>query len=193
MRAATVLALVLAFVLTVLTVLTACGSPRSQPAVDRLRSPRPAAAVPSTVTVPAGSQEAVVVRHTDGDTFWLRGIGAGPLPAARTKVRLLEVDTPEVFGTPGCYGRQASVRTAALLPLGSHVRVEPDRELRDRYGRLLLYVWTPAGRSLEEELLSGGYARVLYVRPNDRHLRRLRAVEADARRSRLGLWGACPT
>lgn len=146
-----------------------------------------------SLAVPAGAQEAVVVRHTDGDTFWLRGIGAGPVAGVRTKVRLLEVDTPEVFGTRGCYGREAADRTAQLLPLGAHVRVEADRERRDRYGRLLLYVWTSTGVSLEESLLRDGYARTLLVRPNDRHIAFFRAVEEAARHSRRGLWGACAT
>ena len=145
-----------------------------------------------SLAVPDGAQRAVVVRHTDGDTFWLRGIGAGPLPAQRTKVRLLEVDTPEVYGTPGCFGAQASRRTAELLPVGSAVTVEADREARDRYGRLLLYVWTPSGASLEELLLRDGYARVLYVRPNRRHLAAFRQVEDEARRAGRGLWSACP-
>jgi micrococcal nuclease len=156
------------------------------------------AAAPATVpdatalTIPAGAQEAVVVRHTDGDTLWLRGIGAGPLPGRSTKVRVLEIDTPEVFGTPGCYGTQASARTAELVPLGAHVRVEADRERRDRYGRLLLYVWTTSGASLEEVLLREGYARTLLVRPNDGHIDAFRAVAAQAREAKRGLWSACP-
>ncbi|MDT7545877.1 MAG: micrococcal nuclease [Actinomycetota bacterium] len=156
------------------------------------------AATPGTVpddtalTVPAGAQEAVVVRHTDGDTLWLRGIGVGPLPGRSTKVRVLEIDTPEVFGTPGCYGTQASARTAQLVPLGAHVRVEADRDARDRYGRLLLYVWTASGASLEEVLLREGYARTLLVRPNDSHIDAFRAVEAAARKAKRGLWSACP-
>lgn len=154
--------------------------------------PVPAAGGPDLLPVPIGAQRAVVVRHTDGDTFWLRGVGVGPVPARRTKVRLLEVDTPEVFGTPGCFGTEASARTAALLPVGAEVQVETDQAARDRYGRLLLYVWTPSGASLEELLLRDGYARVLYVRPNQRHLAVLRRVEAQARQARRGLWGACP-
>jgi micrococcal nuclease len=144
-----------------------------------------------SLPVPAGAQEAVVVTHTDGDTFWLRGVGVGPVPARRTKVRLLEVDTPEVFGTKGCYGAEAARRTAELLPLGAHVHVETDRDLRDRYGRLLLYVWTPTGVSLEEALLRDGYARTLLVRPNDRHIATFRAAEAEARQAKRGLWGRC--
>lgn len=146
---------------------------------------------PTALPVPAGAQEAVVVRHSDGDTFVLRGIGTGPLPAAPTKVRLLEVDTPEVHPTPVCFGTEAADRTAELIPRGAHVRVEADRDERDRYGRLLLYVWTEDGASLEEVLLREGYARVLYVRPNDRHLDHFRGVEARAKAAGTGLWGRC--
>jgi micrococcal nuclease len=146
---------------------------------------------PTSLAVPAGAQEAVVVRHSDGDTFVLRGIGTGPLPAAPTKVRLLEVDTPEIHPEPTCFGAEAAARTAELIPKGARVRVEADRDLRDRYGRVLLYVWTEDGASLEEVLLREGYAQVLYVRPNDRHLDHLRAVEAQARAARTGLWGRC--
>jgi endonuclease YncB( thermonuclease family) len=147
----------------------------------------------TAVIVPAGAQDAVVVRHTDGDTLWLRGIGVGPLPGRATKVRVLEIDTPEVFGTPGCYGREAAARTADLVPLGAHVRVEADRDLRDRYGRLLLYVWTASGASLEEVLLREGYARSLLIRPNDRHIDAFRTIEAQARQAKRGLWGRCPS
>jgi endonuclease YncB( thermonuclease family) len=147
---------------------------------------------PTALTAPAAAQEAVVSRHVDGDTVWLRGTGSGPLPARPTRVRLLAIDAPETFGMPGCFGREASRRTAALLPVGARVRVQPDRELRDRYGRLLLYVWTADGASVEELLLREGYARVLHVPPNSRHLAPLRAVEERARAGGRGLWGACP-
>lgn len=146
---------------------------------------------PTSLAVPAGAQEATVVRHSDGDTFILRGIGAGPLPGEPTKVRLLEIDTPELFPTAECYGEQAADRTAELIPKGSRVRVEADRQQRDRFGRALLYVWTPDGASLEEVLLEEGLATVLYVRPNDRHLARFREVEGRARDAGVGLWGDC--
>jgi micrococcal nuclease len=165
--------------LVVLLLLAACGTSEPEP---------PAA---TALTAPAGAQQATVVRHTDGDTVWLRGIGTGPVPAAPTKVRLLEIDTPEIHPTPVCFGTDAADRTAQLLPIGARVRVEADRERRDRYGRLLLYVWTADGASVEEVLLREGYAKVLYVRPNDRHLDRLRDVEAQARQAHRGLWGRC--
>lgn len=151
--------------------------------------PAPGAGLP----VPADAQQATVARHTDGDTLWLRGIGAGPVPARATKVRLLEIDTPELSGPRSCYGQQAASRTAELVPVGARVRVQADRQPRDRYGRLLLYVWTSTGVSLEQTLLQEGYARALLVRPNDRHIRVFRSAEAQARQAGRGLWGRCPT
>ena len=153
------------------------------------QDPEPPAA--TTLAVPPGAQEAVVVRHTDGDTLVLRGIGAGPLPGTPTKVRVLEIDTPEVNPVVECFGREAAARLAELVPTGSRVRVEADRETRDRFGRALLYLWTADGVSVEEVLLREGLAQVLYLRPNDRHLDHFRVVEAEARDAGRGLWSAC--
>ena len=141
--------------------------------------------------VPAGAQEATVVRGVDGDTVVLRGRGVGPLPAEPTKVRLLLVDTPEVFNGEECFGQEAADRAAALLPDGAQVRVEADRDERDRYDRVLLHVWTEAGVHVGADLLRGGYASVLLVEPNDRYLDELEALEAEARAAGRGLWSAC--
>jgi micrococcal nuclease len=161
-----------------LLLVAACAGPSEPPA-------------PTSLAAPPGAQEAVVVRHTDGDTLVLRGIGVGPLPATPTKVRVLEIDTPEVNPTAECFGPEAADRLAELVPRGSRVRVEPDRERRDRYGRALLYLWTADGVSVEEVLLREGLAEVLYVRPNNKHLDHFRLIEADARDAGRGLWGAC--
>ena len=63
---------------------------------------------------PSERTPARVTRHTDGDTLWLSGIG---------KVRLIGIDTPEVFGQAECYGRQASAFVERLLPLGARVQL----------------------------------------------------------------------
>ena len=165
--------------LAALLLVVACAGPSADP---------PAA---TTLAVPPGAQEAVVVRHTDGDTLVLRGIGVGPLPRTPTKVRVLEIDTPEVNPAVECFGPEAAARLAELVPKGSRVRVEADRERRDRYGRALLYLWTAEGVSVEEVLLREGLAEVLYVRPNNRHLDHFRVVEAEARDAGRGLWTDC--
>jgi micrococcal nuclease len=147
----------------------------------------PVAALP----VPADAQEATVVRGVDGDTVVLRGRGVGPLPAEPTKVRVLLIDTPEVFDGQQCFGPEAADRTAALLPDGARVRVQADQDQRDRFDRVLLHVWNDAGVHVGADLLRGGYATVLFVRPNDRYLAELQAVEQAARAAGRGLWSAC--
>lgn len=148
-------------------------------------------AVSTSLPVPAGAQQAVVVRVTDGDTVVLRGRGTGPLPGAPTRVRVLLVDTPEVFGGAECFGAEASSRTEQLLPPGAVVRVEADRDRHDRYGRTLLHVWTPDGDNLGERLVAEGLATVLQIDPNERYLERFRAQQNGARESGAGLWSAC--
>ena len=141
--------------------------------------------------VPAGAQEATVVRLADGDTVVLRGRGSGPLRGDRTRVRILLVDTPEVFPEQECFGRQAADRTAELLPDGSTVRIEADRDPTDRFGRSLLHVWTAEGINVGEALVREGYATVLQIDPNERYLDVFENAEAAAREAGRGLWSAC--
>jgi endonuclease YncB( thermonuclease family) len=70
---------------------------------------------------------------TDGDTVVLRD---------GRRVRLVQIDTPEVFFGRECFGRAASLRTKALLLPGTRVRLlpEPVTDRVDQYGRLLRYV-----------------------------------------------------
>ena len=150
-----------------------------------------APAGPTALPLPEGAQQAVVVRHVDGDTLLLRGEGAGPLPAEPTRVRLLQVDTPEVGPDAECFGAEASARLAELVPVGAGVRVVADVDRLDRFGRTLLLVWDADGRSVQEALVRGGLAEVLQVGRNDAGLRPLEDAEAEARAARRGRWGAC--
>jgi micrococcal nuclease len=133
---------------------------------------------------PAERVPARVTRHTDGDTLWLSGIG---------KVRLIGVDTPEVYGKVECYGREASAFVERLLPLGSRVRYALDVDERDRYGRALAYVYTDDGRFLNLLLVRRGYAQPLTIPPNVRFATRFAAAARHARARGVGLWapGAC--
>src|SRR6476620_391149 len=74
-----------------------------------------------------------VARVIDGDTIEL---GNGQ------HVRLVQIDTPEVYGGYECYGPAASATAKRLLPAGTRVRLalEPASDPIDRYGRLLRYV-----------------------------------------------------
>ncbi len=129
---------------------------------------------------------AVVERVIDGDTVVLRVRGK------HVRVRLIGLDAPETWLRRDCYGRRATGALRRLAPLGSPVYAAGDTEPYDRYGRRLLYLWTPHGELLEEILIREGFARSMPIRPNTRHAAVLRAAENTARRARTGLWNDCP-
>ncbi|HSE08964.1 MAG TPA: thermonuclease family protein [Nocardioidaceae bacterium] len=146
--------------------------------------------------IPAKAALARVASHVDGDTIRLVGQAGSELlaPGEETRVRLLEVDTPELGrpGAPGeCYADEASEALREMLPVGAKVHVEADEELLDPYGRTLLYLWTSRGEFVNLELVRQGYARAVLYEPNDEHIEQLRRAEAAARADDLGLWGAC--
>jgi micrococcal nuclease len=129
---------------------------------------------------PGERPTARVTKHTDGDTLWLSGVG---------KVRLIGVDTPEVYGDAECYGRHASAFLERTLPLGSEVRYRLGVDERDRYGRALAYVWLPDGRFLNLLLVARGYAQPLTVPPNVEYEDALVRAARRAREAGRGLWG----
>jgi micrococcal nuclease len=116
---------------------------------------------------------------TDGDTITLSGIG---------RVRLIGVDTPEVYGGAECYGATASAFTKSVLPDGRRVRYRLGRERRDRYGRALAYVWLANGTLFNGVLAVRGYAVPLTIPPNDDYARVFAAAARRARSHSRGLW-----
>jgi micrococcal nuclease len=133
---------------------------------------------------PRGTKNAIVTKNTDGDTLRLSGIG---------RVRLIGVDTPEVYGGAECYGREASAFTKRVLPPGTRVRYRFGIEPRDRYGRALAYIWLRDGRFFNLMLVERGYAQVLTVPPNVDYADRFLAAQRRARANERGLWapGVC--
>jgi micrococcal nuclease len=137
----------------------------------------------------AGSASPVytVVRVADGDTVTL---GNGQ------RVRLVQIDTPEVYSGFECYGRAASGWTKRLLPEGTRVRLlaEPTTDLVDQYGRLLRYVVrVPDGLNVNVRLVAvGAAAPYFYQGRRGSYANRLEVLARRARAKRLGLWGACP-
>lgn len=134
-----------------------------------------------------GSTVARIDHVADGDTVDLTN-GA--------RVRLVQIDTPEVYFTPECYGRQASAITKRLLPPGTAVRLtaEPATDSVDEYGRLLRYV-VRVGDGLNVNLYLvkvGAAAPYFYDHRRGRFASLLNRLALRARAQKLGLWGACP-
>jgi micrococcal nuclease len=131
---------------------------------------------------------AQVIRVVDGDTILVR------IDGRRERVRYIGIDSPESVapGRPvACYGHAASEENERLVG-GRTVTLTVDEERRDRYGRLLAYVRRePDGLFVNEELVRGGFASTLEVRPNVRYAGDFRDLEREARAQGRGLWGAC--
>ena len=157
----------------------------------RVVGPLVATALAALVVVsPAGSRSTAVFRidHVaDGDTVTLTN-GA--------RVRLVQIDTPEVYFETQCYGPQASAVTRRLLPPGTAVTLagEPATDAVDRYGRLLRYV-VRAGDGLDVNVYLvrvGAAAPYFYDHRLGRYAGLLQRLALRARQLRLGLWGRCP-
>ncbi len=128
-----------------------------------------------------GPSEGVVERVIDGDTVVL---------ASGERIRYLLVDTPETSGTVGCYGPEASAFNKSLVE-GATVQLTYDDECTDRYDRLLAYVELE-GRSVNELLLTRGFACVLHIPPNGaERVAHYRQLEEQAQVGQVGLWAAC--
>ena len=124
-----------------------------------------------------------VIRVIDGDTVELKN---------GERLRYNDIDTPETVHPSKpveCYGPQASAKNKDLVE-GEIILVELGNPEKDRYGRLLGYVYID-DLFVNAELVRGGYAEVnSYGNPGSK-LSNLLDIEKNAKKSMQGLWGAC--
>jgi micrococcal nuclease len=139
----------------------------------------------------AGSSgiSARVTRVVDGDTVEVS------LDGHRERVRYIGIDTPESVkpGVPvQCFAEAAAEENRRLVE-GRRVMLRFDAERRDRYGRLLAYVYRKGdGLFVNAALVRLGYARTLTIPPNVVHARLFYRLAGEARARGRGLWRACP-
>jgi endonuclease YncB( thermonuclease family) len=130
-----------------------------------------------------------VIEVVDGDTIVVKdSLGK------KETVRFLGMDTPEVKDprkSVQCFGKAASAKTHSLLD-GKNVRLvaDPTDSDRDKYHRLLRYVYLPDGTFVNLELVKQGYAFAYVVFPIEK-LEEFKAAELEARAANRGLWGGC--
>ncbi|MFH8252222.1 thermonuclease family protein [Microbacterium sp. B2969] len=159
----------------------------------RLHHPAPATPDSAVPTRPDDAFAMTVVSVWDGDT--LRAVPTAPNPAiAETddvRVRLIGIDTPEISDPAECWAEQAKAHLAALAPVGATVWAAFGDDPRDRYDRLLLYLWTDDGRFINRDLVAAGDAETMTIPPNDDFAALLATSEAHARAASAGQWGAC--
>lgn len=144
-------------------------------------------------TTPAGDgalpANATVVKVVDGDTI------VADVDGTKERIRLIGIDTPETKkpDTPvQCFGPEASAFTSRLLPPGTPLHLERDVEPRDKYDRLLAYVYRAEdGMFVNLEIVRQGYARLLTFPPNVAHVDEFVAAARAAEQGDVGLWAGC--
>jgi len=137
--------------------------------------------------------KARVTKAVDGDTVYVK-LENGK----EEKARFIGVDTPESTTQVEPYGKEAAAYTKSKL-LNKDVWLELDVQERDKYGRLLAYVWlSPPTKENDKEirtkmfnavLLLEGYAQVMTVPPNVKYAEYFREYQQEAREKNAGLWG----
>ena len=144
-------------------------------------------------------QTTTVTRIVDGDTlkvFYLEG---------EESIRLIGIDTPESrvnkktkkdakrsgqdIETIIAMGKRATEYVESLVKPGGLITIEFDVQERDRYKRLLGYVYLSNGNMLNEEIVKAGYASVMTIPPNVKCKDRFLIAYQEAREDKRGLWG----
>ena len=139
-----------------------------------------------------------VTRIVDGDTLKVFYLGS------EESIRFIGVDTPESrvnkktkrdaersgqdIDTIIAMGKRATEYVKSLVKPGDLITIEFDAQERDRYGRLLCYVYLSNGKMLNEEIVKAGYANVMTIPPNVKYEDRFLKAYQEARESKRGLW-----
>ena len=139
---------------------------------------------------PNGQADLVkIVKVVDGDTVDI------DLDGHTERVRLIGVNTPETKHPTKpieCFGPEASAYMTQLLPKGTAVRIERDVEARDRYGRMLLYLYLGSDNLfINLDLVARGYGTPMSIEPNPLHRNDFVRAAAQAEAANVGLWKAC--
>lgn len=126
-----------------------------------------------------------VVRVIDGDTIEIEG---------GEKVRYIGIDTPETVDprkSVQCFGLEASNKNKELIG-GKMVRLEKDITDRDKYNRILRYVWV-GGVFVNLELIKQGFAYSYSYPPDVKYQDQFIKAQQEAREAERGLWSVCPS
>jgi micrococcal nuclease len=147
-----------------------------------------------TSRVPSGSQPVRLIEVTDGDTIRV------DVDGRQEPVRLILIDTPETRdpnNPPECFGQEATAYLSWVLSLGGDLYLETDVSDRDRFGRLLRYVWLDFGDGevylVNEALVRAGYAAFSTFPPDVKYVEEMREAGQFAREHGYGLWSSCIT
>lgn len=186
----TLSALTAIIVALIAALISATHSPAPTPAPEELVASSTQATTSPTSTPPEYEWQKVV-RAVDGDTLVVA------IDDTEEKVRLIGLDTPETVDprkTVQCFGKEASEKMKQLVGVG-YVRLErdPSQGERDKYGRLLAYVYVPAnskpeGIMLNLYMIAEGFGHEYTYNLPYKYQTEFKAAETQAREEKKGLW-----
>ena len=117
----------------------------------------------------------------DGDT-----IGA-VVNGRFEKIRLLGIDAPEMDQRP--WGKKAKECLRSIISnADSKISLEYDIQRRDKYGRILAYIWQQNKKMINEEMMKKGCAVLFTFPPNVRYAELFRAAQKKAQEDKAGIW-----
>jgi micrococcal nuclease len=125
-----------------------------------------------------------VVRVVDGDTFVIDYNGK------EERVRLIGIDTPESVHPNEEKNTKEGIKTSNYTKErleGKMIKLELDVQERDKYGRILAYVYVD-GNMYNKELLELGYAKLATYPPNVKYVDDFTKLQEQARENKVGLW-----
>ena len=126
---------------------------------------------------------AIVQQINDGDTITLSG---------GQRVRFIGINTPEInyrhLHKSAPYALQAKALIEKYVRIGDPVHLVFDNTKRDKYGRLLAYVYSKTGRNLSILQLQSGFAKQWVIGDNDRFWQCQQQAEKQARLANKGIW-----
>jgi len=123
-----------------------------------------------------------IKRVIDGDSV------EANIRGKREQIRFIGIDAPELGQKP--WGKRSKKFLEDLISAsGWQVRIEYDIEKRDKYDRILAYLWSRNNKLINEEMLVNGYAVLFTFPPNVKHVDRLKAAQTIARENKRGIWG----
>jgi len=123
-----------------------------------------------------------VMAVNDGDTLTVRIRGRAE------KIRLIGIDAPEMGQRP--WGSRAKEHLQSLVSSSEwNVDAGFDVVQRDKYGRILAYIFSKNGELLNTRMIRDGYAVMFTLPPNVKYAGEFAEAQRQARERKLGIWG----
>lgn len=143
-------------------------------------------AADAATTIPMNYTYYPVTKVVDGDTI------AVDINGKNTTIRLIGLDTPETVDPRKpvqCFGEEASTKAKEVLT-GKRVRIEtdPSQGERDKYGRLLAYIFLEDGTLFNKFMIAEGYGHEYTYNVPYKYQKEFKDSEQNARENKLGLW-----